>query len=169
MKHLSIASIFAIAATSAAFAQDPAPKPDPNAAHPPTGRMEQVTPTMKAPDGQQQHPPTNRVGETVPPMKSTDQQSADTGTTTGAFFASEEWIGRSVYSSDGKQLGKVASFKKDGELFVDIGGFLGLGETRTLIKSDQIQGVTEDRIVLRLSEAEAKKLPAAEEEKPAQQ
>jgi hypothetical protein len=45
MRHVIIAAIFAIAAAAgAAFAEDPAPKPEPGAAHPPTGHVEQVTP-----------------------------------------------------------------------------------------------------------------------------
>jgi sporulation protein YlmC with PRC-barrel domain len=172
MRRVLIATTLAVAASYAAYAQDPAPKPDANAAHPPEATMDQATPTMKAPEGQPQAAPANRVGEAVPPMKSTDPQSADTGTKAGTFIANETWVGRSVYSSDGKELGKVASLKKDGnqgDLYVDLGGFLGLGATRTLIKSDQIQEVKDDRIVLRLTEAEAKNLPAAEDEKPAAQ
>jgi hypothetical protein len=167
MRRALIAAILAIAAGSVAYAQDPAPKPDAGAEHRPTNRMDQATPEMKAPDGAQTAP-TNRVGESVPPMKSTDPQSADTGTTTGAgpFVATEEWIDRAVYSSDGKNLGEVASLSGS-DLYVDIGGFLGLGETRALIKSDQIQAVQDDRIVLKLSEAEAKSLPAADD-KPAE-
>lgn len=168
MRHVLLAVVLALAAGTVAYAQDPAPKPEPGAAHPPTGRVEQSTPTMKAPNGQEMHPPTGRVGDVVPPLKSTDKPSLGAGTTTegAAFTASEEWIGRSVFSSDGKELGKVASFEKDGAIFVDLGGFLGLGATRTRIASDKIQSVTEDRIVLALSEGEAKNLPAAEEEKP---
>jgi hypothetical protein len=41
-----------------------------------------------------------------------------------------------------------------------MGGFLGLGATRKSVASDQIQEVQYDRIVLRLTEAEAKNLPA---------
>jgi sporulation protein YlmC with PRC-barrel domain len=172
MRRVLIATALAMAASCAAYAQNPAPKPDANAAHPPENRMEQATPTLKAPEGQLQTAPTGRVGEAVPPMKSTDPQSADTGTKAANIVANEQWIGRSVYSSDGKDLGKVASLKKDGnqsEFYIDIGGFLGIGATRTLISSDQIQEVKDDRIVLRLTEAEAKKLPAADDSKPAAQ
>ena len=167
MRHILLSAVLALAGT-VAYAQDPAPKPEPGAAHPPTGRVEQTTPTMKTPDGEKMHPPTGRVGDVVPPLKSTDKPSLGVGkTTTGAAFTpSEEWIGRSVFSSDGKELGKVASFEKDGAIFVDIGGFLGLGETRTQIGAEKIQSVTNDRIVLHLSEGEAKNLPAAEEQKP---
>lgn len=166
MRPVLIATIAALAAGSAAYAQDPAPKADPNAALPPTNRMEQATPTMKAPEGQQQAAPTNRVGDAVPPMKSTDPQSVDTGAKTGTLVPDEQWVSRYVYSSDGKKLGKIASVQKNGtssELYFDKGGFLGIGATRTRITSDQIQEVQYDRIVLRLSDADAQKLPAAED------
>ncbi len=164
MRHVLIATIAALAAGSAAYAQDPAPKADPNAALPPTSRINQATPTMKAPDGQSQTAPTGRVG--VPAMKPADPQSADTGAKPATFVADEQWVGRYVYSSDGKDLGKIASIRKSGtssEIYFAMGGFLGLGATRKSVTSDQIQDVKNDRVVLRLSEADAQKLPAAED------
>jgi hypothetical protein len=133
--------------------------------------MEQATPTMKAPEGQQQTAPTGRVGEAVPPMKSTDPQRVDASAKTGTFVADEQWLGRYVYSSDGKDLGKIASVSKNGtssEIYFDMGGFLGLGATHKGVTSDQIQDVKNDRVVLRLSEADAQKLPAADDTSPAQ-
>ena len=162
MKRALIAAVFAIASGGAAIAQDPAPKPDPNAEHPPTNRMDEATPTMKAPAGESEHAPTNRVDQAVPPMKPTDPQTAETGTKTGAAVPNEQWINRAVYSSDGKNVGEVASLSGSA-VYVDIGGLLGMGETRALIKSDQIQDVQDDRIVLKLTEAEAKSLPAADQ------
>ena len=41
----------------------------------------------------------------------------------------------------------------------------GLGATRTRVTSDQVKEVQHDRIVLRLTQAEAKKLPAADDSK----
>jgi hypothetical protein len=166
MRHVLIATIAALAAGSAAYAQDLAPKADPNAALPPTSRMDQATPTMKAPDGQSQTAPTGRVGEAVPAMKPADPQSADTGAKPATFVADEQWVGRYVYSSDGKDLGKIASIRKSGtssEIYFAMGGFLGLGATRKSVTSDQIQDVKNDRVVLRLSESDAQKLPAAED------
>jgi hypothetical protein len=162
MRHLLMATIAACVVGSVAVAQD-LPKADPGAEHPPTATMDKATPDMKAPEGQQQAAPTNRVGEAVPPMKPTDPKSADTGTKTGAFAPDQQWLGRYLYSSDGKDLGKVASVK-DGTVYFDMGGFLGLGATRKSITSDQIQAVKNDRIELKLSEAEVKKLPAAHED-----
>ena len=170
MRRILIATTLAIAASCAAYAQTPAPKPDANAPHPPTNRMDEATPTMKAPPGQAEHAPTNRVDQAVPPMKPTDAQSADTGTKAGALTADDTWIGRSVYSSDGKELGTVTAWKKSGsnsDIYIDVGGFLGIGTTRKLITSDQVQDVKNDRIVLRLAEVEANNLPAATDVPPA--
>ena len=61
---------------------------------------------------------------------------------------------------------EIAAVKQNGsssEILFDTGGFLGIGATRKSITSDQIQDVKNDRVVLRLSEAEAKKLPAVED------
>ena len=172
MKRILIAAILSVAAGAAAYAQDPASKPDTNTEHPPTNRMDQAVPTMKAPSGQE-HAPTNRIDQAVPPMKSTDAQSTGPSTQVGALTPDEKWIDRAVFSSDGKELGKVANVKKDGsqsQLTVDMGGFLGLGTTPVLIKPDKIKEATDERIVLNISEAEAKSLPSADAaEEPAQQ
>ena len=159
MRRILIATVVACAASTLAIAQD-LPKPEPGAEHPPTNRMDQATPDMKAPEGQQQAAPTNRVGEAVPPMKATDPQSTDIGTKTNAFAPDQQWVGRYVYSNDGKDLGKIAAVK-DQTIYFDMGGFLGLAATRTSIASDQIQAVKNDRIELKLSEADAKSLPPA--------
>jgi len=151
--------------SSLAIAQD-IPKAEPGAEHPPTATMDKATPDMKAPEGQQQAAPTKRIGEAVPPMKSTDPQSVDTGAKPATFVADQTWVGRYLYSSDGKDLGKIAAVKQHGsssEILFDAGGFLGIGATRKSITSDQIQDVKSDRVVLRLSEADAKKLPAVED------
>lgn len=165
MRHILIASVAAWAVSSLAIAQD-LPKAEPGAEHPPTATMDKATPDMKAPEGQQQAAPANRVGEAVPPMKSTDPQSVDTGAKPATFVADQTLVGRYLYSSDGKDLGKIAAVNQNGsssEILFDAGGFLGIGATRKSIPSDQIQDVKNDRVVLRLSEAEAKKLPAVED------
>jgi hypothetical protein len=79
-------------------------------------------------------------------------------------LAFEQWIGRSVESSDGKDLGQVSGLNEDdqNEFYVDLGGFLALGETRVRISSDEVHQIKDDRIVLRLTEAEARNLPPAD-------
>jgi hypothetical protein len=165
MRHLLMATVAACAISGVAVAQD-VPKAEPGAEHPPTAAMDKATPDMKAPEGQPQAAPTNRVGDAVPPMKATDPQSVDTGAKPATFVADETWVGRYIYSSDGKDLGKIAVVKKTGaasDIFFDMGGFLGLGATRKHVTSDQVQDVRSDRIVMRLSESDAQKLPAVQD------
>jgi sporulation protein YlmC with PRC-barrel domain len=75
----------------------------------------------------------------------------------------KEWIGKPVYSSDGENLGEIADVEtgtdnKVTEIQADIGGFLGFGETRVSVGADKIQELKNDRIVLKLKEAEANDL-----------
>jgi hypothetical protein len=73
------------------------------------------------------------------------------------------WVDKPVYSSDGKKLGEVAAFQRNPdntvtEMHADIGGFLGIGETRVKLVPTQfkLQG---DRVVLDVTAAQAKDLP----------
>jgi sporulation protein YlmC with PRC-barrel domain len=127
--------------------------------------------------------PTDRLGDAEPALKSPDatQKTAEPGapqTLSGVDFvvteeAKKEWIGKSVYSSDGADLGDVADLKtgpdnKLTEFYADIGGFLGLGTTRVIVGSDKIQEVKDDRIVLNLKKADAQGLPRHDEAKPSE-
>ena len=133
MRHFLIATIAALAAGSAAYAQDPAPKADPNAALPPTTRMDQATPTLKAPEGQPQTAPTGRVGEAVPAHEVCRSAKCRHRVRKPPLSSlMNKWVGRYVSSSDGKDLGKIASVRKSGassKIYFDMGGFLGLGST----------------------------------------
>jgi len=77
---------------------------------------------------------------------------------------SEAWIGRAVYSNDGKNVGEVAAISGD-SLYVDVGGFLGIGESRVLLDERQLAAVQPDRITLKMTEAEVKSLPSSNAEK----
>jgi hypothetical protein len=75
----------------------------------------------------------------------------------------KSWIDKRVYSSDGKELGEVAAFKRAAdnavlEMHIDIGGLLGIGETRVSVTPSQFK-LQDDRVVLSLTEAQAKALP----------
>ena len=76
-------------------------------------------------------------------------------------LAEGQWFGRAVHTSDGTYLGDVAGVNEDDplEFYVDIGGFLALGETPIGILSDQLEEITRDNIVLRLTETEARNSP----------
>jgi sporulation protein YlmC with PRC-barrel domain len=183
MRHVLLSLIFVGAASGLAYAQDSAAQPD--ATTPVENRMDAATPTMKAPDGANQTAPTNRVGDAVPTMKAPDgtdsnatatapdatpkdADMANTPAGAAPFTVSEadlsKWIGRQVYSSDGKDLGKIAALQRDpdgkvNQIQADIGGFLGFGETRVRFTADQIKQVKADSLVVSLTEAEAKSLP----------
>ncbi len=74
------------------------------------------------------------------------------------------WIDKAVYSSDGSKIGNVAAFLQGPnnsvmEMHADIGGFLGLGETRIRLMPAQFR-LEGDRVVLGMTAAQAKELPA---------
>lgn len=73
------------------------------------------------------------------------------------------WVGKSVYSSDGKNVGEVAAFArgtddKVSEMHADIGGFLGLGETRVRLAPAQFK-LAGDRVTIDMTADQAKELP----------
>ena len=143
---LSVAA-FALTASSIAFAQERTPTPEPNAT-PPAYQSDPATPDMKAPPV---------------PIKTDKMGAADSATKAPGVVPDPQWVRRYVYSSDGKDLGKVAAVKTSGglsEVNFDMGGFLGLGTTRKHVTASQIDNVQSDRIVLRLTKAEAEALPA---------
>lgn len=75
----------------------------------------------------------------------------------------KNWIDKSVYSSDGKKIGEVVAFARGSdnkvtEMHADIGGFLGIGETRVRLLPTQFK-LEGDRAVLNVTAAQAKDLP----------
>lgn len=73
------------------------------------------------------------------------------------------WVDKIVYSSDDENIGEVASIARDSkgkvlELHADIGGFLGLGETRIRVMPSEFK-LAENKVVLNVTAEEAKKLP----------
>ena len=73
------------------------------------------------------------------------------------------WVGKPVYSSDGKNLGEVAAILRTAdnritELRADIGGFLGLGQHEVSVPAGRFH-LQNDRVVLDLTAAQAKELP----------
>jgi lipopolysaccharide export system protein LptC len=73
------------------------------------------------------------------------------------------WVDKQVYSSDNQKIGEIAAFARGTdntvtEMHIDIGGFLGMGETRVRLMPAQfkLQG---DRAVLNVTAEQAKSLP----------
>ena len=87
--------------------------------------------------------------------------------TTGMSMTAEEaqsYVGKPIYSSDNKQLGKVVLLLRGAdntvsELDADIGGFLAIGVNHVKITPAQFR-LQADRVDLNLTAAQAKDLPA---------
>ena len=114
--------------------------------------LAQTTPTAP-----QSSPP----AATKPSETTTTKQNESKVTLTEA--QAKSWIDRPVFTSDGKEIGEVAAFKRAAdntvlELHADIGGILGLGETRVSVTPAQFKLQT-DRVDLTLTENQVKALP----------
>ena len=73
------------------------------------------------------------------------------------------WVDKKVYSADDKKIGEIAAFARGTddtvtEMHIDIGGFLGMGETRVKLMPAQFK-LVDDRAILNVSAAQAKDLP----------
>jgi hypothetical protein len=140
MKPLLLGAALAFMVGSIAYAEDQAPSAEPNATSP-ANQATPATPDMKARTAPESNSPAPAAGKNP------------------AFVPDQEWVGRYVYSSDNKDLGKIAAVKTN-EIDFDMGGFLGIGAARKHVTTDQVGSVQSDRIVLRLTKGEAEKLPA---------
>ena len=99
------------------------------------------------------------------PVSINDTPSARGGSSSSTSIADEHWLGRAVHSSEGEYLGDVAALNEDDQhgFYVELGGFLALGGSRIIkIASDELLEVHDDRIMLLLTELEAKSLPTAD-------
>lgn len=126
-----------------------------------TSAFAQTTPAPTTPaptPPAQTTPPTTTPPSNVPVVPATPP-SQDTMTEAQA----KAWIDKAVYSSDGSNIGSVAELRLDSsgkisELNADIGGFLGLGQTRVRVMPSQFK-LAGDRVVLTLTSAQTKELP----------
>lgn len=119
-------------------------------------------PSQTAPGATQVTPPLDAAPKAAQ-SKSMDQTGAADSKLMMTDAQAQAWINKSVYSSDNQNLGEVAAIKRDQagnvtELHADIGGFLGLGETRVRVLPNQFE-VAGDRILLDMTGDQAKSLP----------
>jgi hypothetical protein len=154
IKLLSSASVIALLAISPAVAQTTTTPPATT-----QDKSQSTTPSTPSATQDKSAAPSTQTG-TQPAAQ--DQASAVTLTEDQA----KEWVDKTVYSSDGKEIGEVYEFKRAAdnkvtELHADIGGFLGMGETRIKLTPSEfkLQG---DRVVLNITEEQAKALPKVE-------
>jgi hypothetical protein len=179
IKLLTSASVIALIAMSPAVAQTtttpPATTQDKSAA--PSATQDKSTAPSTAQD-KSTTPSTAQDKSTTP--STAQDKSATPGAQSGTQPAAQdqasavtmtedqakEWVDKAVYSSDGKEIGEVYEFKRSAdnkvtELHADIGGFLGMGESRVKLAPSEfkLQG---DRVVLNITEEQAKALPKIE-------
>lgn len=74
-----------------------------------------------------------------------------------------EWVDKRVYSNEGRDIGEVVAFTRDSsgvvtEMHADIGGFLGIGESRVRVMPAQFT-LAGDRVTLNMTADQAKALP----------
>jgi hypothetical protein len=136
------------------------------------------------PDSATPLPSSKAVGEAVPSMLPSDAVSGQADTKSSPNAAAEAspapgvsttltrqetvlLIDKPIFSSDGKKIGEVVEFQHDDNdnvigMHADVGGFLGLGQTRVNLTPAQFK-VQDDRIVLELTAEEVKDLPEVQE------
>ena len=156
MKRLIAISALAVLASTGAYAQDSAPvvidkdKPAVTAPELPAAKSTDVAPAPAA---------------KMPSESATLPSSSTVGKMTLNDEEAKKWIGKTVYSSDNSNLGEVAAFKLGANhevtgLQADIGGFLGIGETKMDFAASQFS-MKDDSIVLNLTKAEVDELESA--------
>jgi hypothetical protein len=105
--------------------------------------------------------------QTTPPTAPQSPPPAATKPDNAKITLTEEqaksWIDKRVFSKDGKEIGEVAGFKRSAdntvlEMHADIGGLLGIGETRVVVMPGQFE-LQGDRVILNLTQEQAKALP----------
>jgi hypothetical protein len=100
---------------------------------------------------------------TLPAIAQDVKSPATTAQTAITDQEAKTWVGKHVYSSDGKKLGEVAAIlrtadNKITELRADLGGFLGIGQHQIALPAARF-ALHNDRVVLDLTSAQAKELP----------
>lgn len=128
-----------------------------------TSAFAQTTPTP-APMTPPAKTETTPVTPTAPSARPAPVQNVPTMTEAEA----KELIDANVVSSDNKNVGEVAAIQRDSsgkvtELHADIGGFLGLGETRVRVMPSQFT-VSNKQIMLNLTAEQVSALPKIEKQ-----
>lgn len=159
IRTLSLAAVLATALTLSAMGEDAKTTINPGTA--PTTVVGDQVPQMKG-DGAAASQPVakSNPAATAPPNVAPQNVTISLSEQEG-----KSWITRPVYSSDGKNIGKVADFQRNADnaiigMHADIGGFWGLGRTQVTLTTSQfkLQG---DRVLIDLTAAAAKELPKA--------
>ena len=145
-----LASASSMAQTAPPSTMEPNAKPSVSSPAPSTPATPSVT--MPAP--------------TAPMNKSSDTTTMSKDGITLTESQAKNWVSKSVYSADNKNLGSVAEIKRDAsgkvtELDANIGGFLGIGASHVRIMPNQFK-FDGEKVVLTIAADQAKSLPQIE-------
>jgi hypothetical protein len=116
-----------------------------------------------------QTPPTTPTPTTPPTMAPTAPSMRPDPVQTAPMLSeaeAKELIDAKVLSSDGKNLGEVAAIQRDSEgrvteLHADIGGFLGMGQTRVRVIPSQFT-ISDKQVRLTMTAEQVNVLPKIE-------
>ena len=160
-KIIPAVAVAALFAATGAYAQTTAPSTSPSTSQ--TSPGVKSMPDATTPSATPSATPGSSTSGATTPGSSASAPADHSAAMTLTDEQAKSWINKAVYSSDGKNVGEVAALKRDAsgkvqEMHADIGGFLGLGETRVrVMPSDfKVQG---DRLVLDMTAEQAKSLP----------
>ncbi len=120
------------------------------------------TPPSTAPSGTPSNTPAPAAAPSPAPAAAPSATTA-LGAPTLTDEQAKTWVGKTIYSSDQKNMGEVVSFQRDSsgkvtEMQADIGGFLGFGETRVRVPANQFK-LDGEKVVLNLNQEQVKALP----------
>jgi hypothetical protein len=118
-------------------------------------------PTTTTPAPSNTMPSTTTPSTTMTP--STSMSTSDARPITLTEAEAKAWVNKVVVSSDGRNVGEVVAFARDSsgkvtEMHADIGGFMGLGETRIRLMPAQFK-MEADRVILTVTAEQAKTMP----------
>ena len=153
MKKFVLTAVAAgLLSSAAAIAQTTAPTA-PSTTPPAATNPSPMSPSMTMPPATTS-PSTMSPSMTMPSSASkinlTDEQA-------------KTWVDKVIYTADGKNVGEVGAFLRDSsgnvtEMHADIGGLMGIGETRVRLMPEQFKLGT-DRVTVSLTEEQVKALP----------
>lgn len=153
MKKLILPLAATLMAATSAIAQTP-PEATPQAPAEKMAPAEKIEPAA----------PSATEAPAATPSAAEAPATATVGVVTLTDEQAKAWVDKPVYSSDNKNLGEVAAVARAStgevsEIHADIGGFLGLGETRVRVMPSEFS-LAEDKVVLNITADQAKQLPA---------
>ena len=155
----SVLALSIVCGSTLAMAQSAAPE----ASNPPAASTEMKSTEPSAPATAPAAEPAATPTETTPLSNPADTAAVAPLEKTYAYSEAKDWEGKRLYSVEGNDIGEISAVEKgaDGNVkafHADIGGFLGIGETKVVVEPSQLSLIN-DKLTISMTEKEAKDLP----------